>query len=385
MLNANQVKAALPAEKPYRLFDSKGLYLQVQPNGSKYWRLKYRHLGVEKLLALGVYPEVTLTEARSKRDAARSEVAKGDNPSAARKAAKAATVAATANCLESVFGDWMTSRKGLNFEHKTEKRHCDIFAEHLLQPLGKIPLSEITAEQILSIVKKQKPQAAFRINCTLKMVFAYGLATGKCSYNLPDQLKTALPKATKKHHPALTEPQSVAELLKAINRYPNHQPRAALKLLSYCFCRPSELMNLTWSEVNFAENRIEISAERMKMAFPHIIPLSRQARALIDSLANDSEFVFKGQSGKKPLNAMVLHYVLNQLGYTGIQTPHGFRATARTILDEVLNFRFEFIEHQLAHTVRDTNGRAYNRTKHLDQRREMMQTWADYLDGLAAI
>ncbi len=377
--------------KAYKLSDEKGLYLLVTPLGAKYWRLKYRFLGKEKALALGVYPEVSLSDAREKRDNARKQLANDIDPGIAKKVARRATETALENTFEAVGREWFSK-----YSTRWVKTYSDKILGRLENDifpwLGKSPISEITAPQLLTILRRIENRGALetahRSHQYCSKIFRYGIATGKCERDPAADLRGALPPSIVKHRPTILDPLRLGELLRAIEGYQGYfVTKCALELSLLVFVRPGELRHAEWSEINLETAEWHIAAEKMKMRQPHIVPLSRQAIKIIQELqplTGQDKYLFRGCRMKnRPISDNTVNSALRQLGYDATQlTAHGFRATARTLLDEVLKFRPDIIEHQLAHAVKDPNGRAYNRTTYLEDRREMMQKWAEYLDEL---
>ena len=388
-LTDKQVKATQPAEKDYKLSDEKGMFLHVTKSGARYWRLKYRYQGKEKLLALGVYPEISLKQARQRRDEARQLLSEGIDPSAKKHADKHTAETINQNSFELIAREWFK----VKLTDKTEghqRRVLRALEQDLFPSLGKHPISQITAPQLLDTLRKIEErgavETAHRSKQITGQIFRYAIATGRTDRDISADLKGALTPPKKKHFAALTEPRDVGRLMLAIDQFPGTPVvKAALQLSALWFCRPGELRHLEWNQINWDERRIEITAEKTHQA--HIIPLSKQAIAILEALhplTSRSRYVFPSARGaSRPLSENAVRVALRSMGYdNNSHTPHGFRATARTLLDEVLNYRVEWIEQQLAHAVKDANGRAYNRTKHLTQRTEMMQKWADYLDQL---
>ena len=390
-LTATAVKQAKPKAKPYKLADGGGLYLHVKPNG-KYWRYKYRFANKEKLLALGVYPETSLADVRKLHQVARENLAEGIDPNSAKQAQKAADQDVLENSFEVIALEWLQKR-GVKSE-STEQRQNSLLKKDLFPYIGKKPISDIKAPELLKALRKIENRGAIETAHRAKQlsgqIFRYAVATGRAERDPSVDLKDALAQPKQTHFKSLTEPNDVAPLMVAIRHYQGTPTvMAALKLSPLLFCRPGELRHLEWKEVKFKETRIELPAEKMKVGEPHIIPLATQAIEILKDLhliTGRGKYVFPSARGaSRPLSDNGVRTALRTLGYTNEQiSPHGFRAMARTILDEVLNFPLDWIEHQLAHAVRDPNGRAYNRTKHISQRQQMMQTWADYLDGLAS-
>lgn len=388
-LSVPAIKAAQSKEKDYKLFDDKGLFILVKVSGAKYWRLKYRFAGKEKLLSLGVFPEVTLTQARVKRDEARSILREGRDPSDTAKSKARRAPGDCANTFEAVARDWLVRRGQKSISG--DARMLRLLEGDLFPQIGRLPIREISAPILLSALRKIESRGAIESARRAKQyagqVFRYAIATGVADRDPTPDLVGALATPKTAHHSAITDPRGAGKLMAAIEGYSGTPTvKAALQLTALFFCRQGELRYMEWSEINWDENRIEIPAARMKGGDDHIIPLSRQAREILMALEAEkrSKYVFPSAKGaSRPLSENAVRAALRTMGYgNDDMTPHGFRAMARTLLDEVLHYRIEWIEQQLAHTVKDFHGRAYNRTKHLDERARMMQAWADYLDGL---
>lgn len=390
-----KVRNAKPTEKQFKLFDGDGLFLLVMPpgkktpNGSKCWRFKYRFAGKEKLLALGTYPEVSLSDARDKRTEARRQIAAAIDPGEARKARKVANAEKAANTFEVVAREWY----GKN-EPVWSPTHAVMVISRLekdvFPAIGNRPVSEIKAPDVLKMIQNIEArgviETAYRIKIVCGQVFRYATATGRAEGDPTVALKGALSKRRVKHHASITDPKEAAVLLRAIDGYQGgFVVRQALRLAPLVFVRPGELRKAEWAEIDLGNAEWNIPAEKMKMKQPHLVPLSKQAVEILRELqpvTGSGKYLFPGRASK-PMSENGINAALRYLGYDkDTMTGHGFRAMARTILDEVLQVRIDFIEHQLAHAVKDPNGRAYNRTSHLAERRKMMQTWADYLDGL---
>lgn len=391
-LNDVAVRKAKPEAKPYKLADGGGMYLEVMPNGSKYWRLKYRFQGKEKRLALGVYPDVSLAEARQRRDDARKLLANDTDPGENRKAKKAAGAESAANSFQVVAREWAASY----FKNKSASHHDRTMRRlelYLFPWLGGKAISEITAPQILEVVKRieslNKLETAHRTLQATSQVFRYAVQTGRALRDPCPDLRGAMPTATVKHMAAFTEPKQIAELLRAIDGFTGtFTVKCALRLSPLVFTRPSELRTAKWADIDLdaGEWRYRVS----KTQTDHLVPLSKQALEIlreIQPLSGQGEFVFMGgHDPKKAMSEAAINAALRRMGYdTKTQiTGHGFRAMARTILHERLDIDPHIIEHQLAHKVPDALGSAYNRTKFIEQRKVMMQAWADYLDKLKA-
>ncbi|WP_116368359.1 tyrosine-type recombinase/integrase [Parahaliea mediterranea] len=393
-LTATEVKQAKPEGKPRKLADGGGLHLLIQPSGAKYWRYKYRYGGKEKTLALGVYPEVSLKEARDAHQQARKQLSNGIDPGAAKKVEKLTRHLAAAESFEAVAREWYTQKmpeKSESYRVRTGR----ILEKDLYPVLGNRPIADVTAPELLAALRRIEARGAndiaHRAKQTAGQVFRFAVATGRAERDPSADLKGALkPKGQKKHHAAITDPRELGRLLVAIDGFEGTPiVKAALRLSPLLFQRPGELRAMEWAEINWDESRWEIPADKMKMGQPHIVPLCSQALALLRDLhplTGRGRYVFPSARGaSRCLSDNAVRVALRTIGYGKDQiTPHGFRATARTILDELLGYRVDWIEHQLAHAVKDANGRAYNRTAHLEGRAKMMQGWADYLDNLKA-
>jgi integrase len=390
-LTDKQVKAAQAREKSFRISDEKGMYLEVMPNGSKYWRYKYRFHGKEKRLALGVYPDISLKKAREKHTEARRLLADGIDPSAHKKANKLAQRHNSANSFEAIAREWKEiHQKDKSQSHQQRITRC--LERDLFPVFGSTPITEVNAPLILDALRKIEKrgtiETAHKSKQIAGQIFRYAIATGRAERDPTPDLRGALKPSSTKHFSAITVPKDVGKLLVAIDHFQGTPVvSAALKLSALFFCRPGELRHMKWSDINHDEMRIELVAEKTKQE--HIIPLSRQALAILEELypiTGKGVYIFPSARGRsRCMSENAIRVALRTMGYDNdSMTAHGFRAMARTLLDEQLNYRIEWIEQQLAHSVRDANGRAYNRTKHIEQRTEMMQRWADYLDQLKA-
>lgn len=386
-----QVSKAKSKDKPYKLTDGDGLFLLVTPTGGKLWRLKYRIDGKEKLLAFGAYPAIGLADARQRREDAKKMLVNGVDPGEVKKAQKAAIVAEAENAFEVVAREWHGK-----FSGQWSPGHAATIMDRLTRDvfpwLGAKPVSDIKPVDILAVLRRVEGRGALetahRIRTICGQVLRYAVATGRAERDSAADLRGALPPVREKHHAAITDPKEVADLLRAIDGFQGtFHVKCALKLSPMLFVRPGELRQMEWSEIDFEEERWNLPAEKMKMKQAHIVPLCEQAVVILKELqplTGHSKYVFPcHRTPLRPMTNNAVNAALRRMGYTSDeQTGHGFRAMARTILDEVLQVRPDYIEHQLAHAVKDPNGRAYNRTAHLGERKKMMQIWADYLDGL---
>lgn len=390
-LTATGVKQAKPKSAPYKLADSGGLHLLVKSNGGKYWRYKYRFAGKEKVLALGTFPDVSLAKARELHQTARQQLQDGIDPGAVRKVEKLTRHLASVDSFEAVAIEWYESKlqdKSDSYRERTAR----LLKKDLYPPLGNRPINQVTPAELLQALRKVEARGAVdmahRAKETAGQVFRFAVATGRCERDPSADLKGALKSRKKTHHAAITDPVQVGALLLAMDDFQGTPVvKTALQLSPLLFQRPGEIRAMEWAEINWDESRWELPAEKMKMRLPHIVPLPTQALALLrdlQPLTGRGRYVFPSARGaSRCLSDNGVRTALRALGYhNDVMTPHGFRAMARTILDEVLHFRVDYIEHQLAHAVRDATGRAYNRTSHLPERKKMMQVWADYLDNL---
>jgi integrase len=385
------IRKTKPADKTQRLFDGGGLYLEVSPAGGKWWRLKYRFGGKEKRLSLGIYPDTGLADARDKRDAARKLLAAGFDPGEQRKAVKASGEERAANSFEVVAREWHAKQSATWVElHASRimlRLENDVFPW-----LGSRPIADVTAKELLAtvnrIVDRGAVESAHRVLQNCGQVLRYAIATGRAERNPAADLRGALPPVKQTHLAAIIEPNAIGGLLRAMDAYNGSLvTKCALRLAPLVFVRPGELRQAEWAEFDLDGAQWNIPAEKMKMREPHLVPLAPQAVAILrelQALTGRGRYVFpSARSPQRPMSNNAVLSALRRMGYaTDEMSGHGFRAMARTVLDEVLHFRPDYIEHQLAHAVKDPNGRAYNRTAHLPERRKMMAGWADYLDTL---
>jgi integrase len=387
-LSDTSVRQAKPQKKAYKRADGKGLYLYVQPSSSKYWRFKYRIAGKEKLLALGTYPDVSLARARDKRDEARRLLADGIDPAKAKKDRKRLKRLQAANSFEAVAREWHTQQE----ESWTPKHAATVLRsldKELFPALGSQPIAEITAAEVLEVIKKVEKRGALDVASRLlqrtNSIFRYAVRTGRAPHNPAADLTGALKTRKTKHRKALGR-GDLPEFLRKLEAYSGEvTTRLALELTLLTFVRSSELRGARWSEFDLARAEWRIPAERMKMRAPHIVPLASQTVAVLEELkplTGRYDLVFPGQNDKtKPISLNTLIFAMYRLGYHSRATVHGFRATASTILNE-MGWRPDVIERQLAHVERNKSRAAYHRSEYLEERRQMMQAWADYLDEL---
>ncbi len=390
-LTNTAIRNAKPGEKSRKVFDGRGLYLEISPSGGKWWRLKYRFDGKDKRISLGTYPDVSLKDARERREAARRQIANQLDPSELRKLEKAARVESVSNSFEVVACEWFAKH-----EPNWSTGHADRVISRLKRDvfpwIGSKPIADITAPLMLETVRRIEARGALdtahRVLGYCSQVFRYAIATGRSKYNSAGDLRGALPPVKKTHFASVTEPNEVREVLQALDGYEGTLiVKCALRFAPLVFVRPGELRKAQWKDIDLdnAEWRYLVT----KTEIQHIVPLSSQAVEILQDikpLTGRGRYVFpsaRSPKGDRPMSDNAILVAMRTMGIgKEVMTGHGFRAMARTILDEVLGFRPDFIEHQLAHRVRDPNGRAYNRTAHLPERRKMMQVWADYLDEL---
>ena len=390
-----QVRNAKPQDAEYKLLDGYGLFLLVTPTGGKLWRLDYRIGDKRKTMALGQYPAVSLADARQRREDARKLLANGQDPGVVKKAVQEAAAVAAASTFERVAAAWFEKRKPEWVESHVVsiKGRLD---NYILPAFGCKPIAEVTAADVrtmlLKIEARGTVEAAKRVKVICGQVFRYAVAHDLVAHDPSAALKPSelFRKVEKRHFAAITDPKELAPLLRSIDGYGGSiETRCALRLLPMLLMRPGELRHLEWSEIDVESSQISIPAEKMKMRSAHVVPLSKQVLAILEEirpLTGAGKYVFPStRSAERPISDNTLNACFRRMGYdSDTVTAHGFRATARTIMDEVLGFRPDIIEHQLAHAVKDPNGRAYNRTAFIEDRRRMMQHWSDYLDGLKA-
>ena len=385
-------KNSKPADKPYKLSDGQGMYLDVRPNGSKYWRLKYRVNGKEKLLALGVYPETTITKARDKRAEARKLIGEGIDPSQHRKKEKALALESTKNTFEAVARDWYENRKSRWRPHYA-KEIITRLQNDIFPAIGDFPIKEIEPPLLLQVIRKIENRGAHELAKRQLQkcgeIFRYAIATGNAVRDPSADIREAL-KPVKKGHFAALDIKELPDFIKAIEKndarlYQN--TRNALKLIMLTFVRTSELINARWDEIEFEAKEWVIPAERMKMGKEHIVPLSNQAIKILEwqkELAGHWPLVFP--SSVKPQKSISNNTILGaikRLGYQGRMTGHGFRALAMSAIKQELGYRHEVVDRQLAHAPKSKVDQAYDRALFLEDRKVMMQDWADYLDAIA--
>ena len=389
-LTDTEIRKVKPGDKACKMSDGGGLFLLLSPNGSKWWRLKYRFDGKEKLLSLGVYPDVPLKLARERREDARRLLAQSIDPGELRKQKKNEDSERSANCFETVAREWYAKKK----QDWTEK-HAEKVLRRLERDafpwLGSRPVAEITPREVLAVIQRVEGRAAYtakRVKENIGQAFRYGIQTERCERDPTADLRGALLSVKVTHFAALTDPKDVAAMLRAFDAFKGtFVVRCALRVAPMVFVRPGELRTAEWAQIDLERGEWRFVASKTKT--DHLVPLASQAVEILrelQPLTGGGRFVFTGRDPKKPMSEAAVGASLRRMGYdtkTEI-TGHGFRAMARTLLHEELGYRPEVIEHQLAHNVPDALGEAYNRTKFIKERRLMMQAWADYLDKLKA-
>lgn len=394
-LNTKQIDALSPREKAFRVSDGHGLCLLVHPNGGKYWRQRYRRPtnGKAADLALGRYPVISLKDARARSMEARRELEHGIDPGQKRKAAKLARANASSfKAIATEFIEMKEQSQGKGgWTPGHARRNRERLEKHVYPWIGDYPIMDLTPTVLVPVLQRIQEagtyETAHRVKFLIGQVCRYAIPTGRAESDPTRDLKDLLVSHRTVSFGAITDPEQLGRMLLAADAYQgDYRTRCALKLAPLVFVRPGELRHAKWSHIDFeaAEWRFQVS----KTHQDHIVPLSRQALEIIEDLRplteTQSEYLFSSaRSDQRPMSNNTINAALRRLGYTSDEaTAHGFRATARTMLDELLDFRVELIEMQLSHSVRDVHGRAYNRTKFLPQRRQMMQDWADHLDRL---
>jgi integrase len=389
-LTDTKVRSVKSREKSYKIADGRGLFLVIKPNGSKYWRFRYHFGSKEKLLAIGIYPDVSLADARRKRDEARKLLADDTDPGIAKQLKKRAKILAAENSFESIAREWnikfaskWTPEHGAKILLRLEK---DIFPW-----LGHRPIIEITAPELLAVLRRIENRGAIETahrtlqNCS--QIFRYAIATGRAERDVSADLRGAIPPVKKRHLASITDPKAIGDLLRALNDYSGHfVTKCALQLAPLVFVRPGELRKAEWSEFNFETAEWRIPPEKMKMRITHIVPLSTQALAIlceIQALTGNGKYVFPSlRTISRPMSNNAVLGALRRLGYAKDEmTGHGFRSMASTLLNEQ-GWNRDAIERQLAHAERNNIRAAYNYAEYLPERRKMMQHWADYLENL---
>lgn len=386
MLTDTRIRNSKSRERAYKLFDGQGLYLLVQPKGQRWWRFKYQSHGKERLLSLGVYPAVALKQARERRDEYRRLIADGIDPAVHRKIAEQAS----ADSFEVVAREWH-AKQSHTWTPEHAERVLRRFQNNIFPWIGSRPIGELIAPEVLAVLRRIESRSvldtAHRALQNCSAVFRYAVATGRAERDSCADLRGALPPVRATHHAALTDPKAVGELLRSIEGYQGSLvTKCALKLAALVFVRPGELRRAEWAEFDLDAGEWRIPAGKMKARIEHIVPLSRQAIAVLCELrplTGSGRFVFPSlRTTERPMSENAVLAALRRMGYAKDQmTGHGFRSLASTLLNEQ-GWSADAIERQLAHAERDATRAAYNRAAYLAERRKMMQAWADHLDAL---
>jgi len=389
MLNDTKLRALKAKASVYRVADSNGLAIEVRPTGSKQWRYRYRSGGKASMVALGEYPAVSLAQARGERDRMRALVKGGANPAHVARIERAAKIERTNTTFGMIGLELLAKRAKEGLSPGSVARERRLIEKDLASISG-MPIVEVSAPVLLAALRKLESRGiidtAHRARAHAGRIFRYAIATGRAERNPSEDLAGALEQTRTKHFATLTDPERIGDLLRALWAYQGAAvTQAALKLAPMLFVRPGELRQAKWVDVDLEAAEWRYVTSKTKTS--HIVPLSKQAVAVLKELrplTQRSDYLFPGvRSSSRPMSENTINAALRNLGFDGETiVGHGFRAMARTVLDEVLGFRPDYIEHQLAHAVRDPLGRAYNRTAHLQERKKMMQAWADYLDAL---
>jgi len=390
-LTAVAIKAAKGREKPYKLTDSDGLFLFITPNGGRYWRMNYRHLGKQKTLAFGVYPDTGLADAREQRDAARKLLARGEDPGERIKLDRIAATVAASNSFKAVADEWLIKVERENRSAATMKK-LRWLLDFINASIGKRPIASITAQELLVMLRKMegkgKYETAKRLRSTCSQIFRYAIATARAERDVAADLRGALIAPQPVHRAAITGAHEAGGLLRAIEAFEGHaNTKAALRLLPHVFVRPGELRHAEWADFDFDKVLWTIPPHKTKMRRAHTIPLSRQALAILQTLEHDadcSRFLFPSlRSVDRPMSENTINAALRRMGFAQDEmTGHGFRAMAATLLNEMGLWHPDAIERQLAHCDNNAVRRAYTRGEYWDERVRMMQHWSDHIDFL---
>lgn len=392
-LTVVEIKNAKPKEKPYKMADEKGLYLLINPNGSKLWKCKYRFAGVEKKLSFGAFPDVSLSAAREARDDARRQLTNAIDPGILKNSIKRSKKVANENSFEAIAREWHAK-----FTPQWSKNHGERILIRLEQNIfpwiGKRPINEVTAPEILSALRRIENRGAVktahRVSQMCGQVFRYAIVIGKAERNPAADLRGALAPVKQKHHASIIDPSEIGKLLCAINEYRgNYITKCALQLAPLFFVRPGELRHAEWAEFDLEKAEWRIPAEKMKMREQHIVPLSIQSIEILNELhayTGSGKYLFPSlRSTDRPMSENTVLAALRRLGYSSDEmTGHGFRSMASTLLNEH-GWNRDAIERQLAHAERNNIRAAYNYAEYLSERRKMMQWWSDFLHSLMNI
>jgi len=390
MLTHSRIMAFRPSTKPVAYTDAAGLYLIVQPNGSKLWRMRYRYLGRQKTLHIGRFPDIGIADARQRRDEARKQIAAGEDPAAEKRRARMAAKVAAANTFRGVAEEWVAKQRREGLADITIEK-IEWLLDKACGTMGDRPINEIDAQEVLCALRKVEANGRFesarRMRSVLSRVFRYAIATARANRDVAADLRGALVTPKPKHHAAITTPKEAGALMRAIDGYSGHAiTLLALKMTPHVFVRPGELRRAEWDEFDIENKVWSIPADKMKMRRPHRVPLSRQVMAILeelDALTGDGKYLFSSfRSRWRPMSENSINAALRRLGYSQEQmTAHGFRAMAATLLNEMGTWSADAIERQLAHQETGVR-RAYAWGEYWDERVEMMQHWSDHLDVL---
>lgn len=390
-LTAVAIKAAKGRDKPFKLTDGDGLYLTVMPNGARYWRMNYRHLGKQKTLSFGVWPKTSLAEARERRDAARKLLARGEDPGERIKLDRIAATVAAANSFQAVADEWLAKMERENRSAVTMKK-LRWLTDFINASVGKRPIASISAQELLVMLRKMESKGRYetakRLRSTCSQIFRYAIATARAERDVAADLRGALIAPQPVHRPAITTSKGVSGLLRAIEAFEGHpSTKVALHLLPHVFVRPGELRHAEWGDFDLEKAVWVIPPHKTKMRRPHSIPLSRQTIAILGAIehgADYSSFLFPSlRSVERPMSENTINAALRRMGFAQDEmTGHGFRAMAATLLNEMGLWHPDAIERQLAHCDNNAVRRAYTRGEYWDERVRMMQHWSDHLDFL---
>jgi len=390
-LTAVAITKAKSRAKPYKLTDGDGLFLYVTPNGGRYWRMNYRHLGKQKTLAFGVYPDTGLAEAREQRDAARKVLARGCDPAEQIKLERIAAAVAASNSFKAVADEWLVKVEREGRSAVTMKK-LRWLLDFINESIGQRPITSITAQELLVMLRKMESKGRYetakRLRSTASQIFRYAIATARAERDVAADLRGALIAPQPVHRTAITSANAAGGLLRAIEAFEGHpNTKAALRLLPHVFVRPGELRFAEWADFDFDKAVWTIPSHKTKMRRVHSIPLSRQALAIIETIEHDadySSYLFPSlRSVDRPMSENTINAALRRMGFAQDEmTGHGFRAMAATLLNEMGLWHPDAIERQLAHCDNNTVRRAYTRGEYWDERVRMMQQWADHLDFL---
>lgn len=389
-LTNTAIRNAKPAKKTRRLFDGSGLYLEVAPSGGKWWRFKYRFARKEKRISLGVYPDVSLKDARERCIEARKLLANGIDPAEDRKSRKTAIVNLQTNSFESIAREWLL-KFSINWVESHSSRIIRRLEQDIFPWIGATPINEVTAPLLLTTLRRIENrgavETAHRVMQNCSQIFRYAVATGRAERDPTFDLRGAIPPSKAKHHASITDPKAIGILLGALDQYEgSFITKCALKLAPLVFVRPGELRHAEWSEIDFDAAEWRIDGSKMKMRVQHIVPLSKQSLNIISELrplTGRGKYLFPSiRSSQRAMSENTITGALRRLGYTKDEmTGHGFRSMASTLLNEQ-GWNRDAIERQLAHAERSSVRAAYNYAEYLPERKNMMQAWADYLDSL---